>query len=105
MLTHCSSQTKDKAVLKFMAEKTTNIQINWQQKPEEGLFICSRRKVVDTDEKPQRRAEWKVEVNERKSHSEGIVRNEATKWCWTSEEAKKKKKKMNPLQFDFREKT
>lgn len=30
-----------------MAEKTTHIQIDWQQKPEGGLFICFRRKVVE----------------------------------------------------------
>lgn len=45
MLIHGSSQTKDKAEIKFMAEKTTNMGSDWQQKPEEGLFVCSQMKV------------------------------------------------------------
>lgn len=73
MSIHCSSQTKDKAEIKFMAEKTTNIPNDWQQKPEEELFVCSRMEAVDTEEKSRRRAESKVKENEREPQSEDIV--------------------------------
>lgn len=77
MLTHCSSKTKDRAVLQFMVGKITSIQIDWQ--PEEGLYVCSLMNVVDTDEKSWRWAGWKVGMNERKPPTEGAGKSWTTK--------------------------
>lgn len=92
MLTHCSSKTKDRAVLQFMAGKITSIQIDWQ--PEEGLYVCSLMNVVDTDEKSWRWAGWKVGVNERKPQTEGAGKS------WTTK--RQRGKKMNAVVWSLR---